>query len=153
LTLVSGKVEFIVILSGTAAVIARCLAAILEDGSSHIGQKFLLCGSEPKASAEPPRVPCPAGPDFGDQPFLSPEGDPDATGNGSCLLPAGQEVIVGVPAAIPDLDIGDQQLLTIDVQGIPGSYPFSVIRIACRQTVIDTCFFIDSVRYSAIEKS
>ena len=32
------------------------------------------------------------------------------------LLAAGQEVILGVPAAIPDLGIGDQQPLTIDVQ-------------------------------------
>ena len=59
---------------------------MLEYGSRHTGQKFLLFGSKPKASTEPPRVPCPAGPDFGDHPLLSPERDPDAAGNPDRLL-------------------------------------------------------------------
>ena len=123
---------------------------MLEDGSRHTGKKFLLFGSKPKASAEPSGVPCPTGPDFGDQPLLSPERDPDAARNADCfltipdrfrrfdpgppvvlddaagplrqlfLLAAGQAVIPAVPSPTPDLDVGDHSLLTIDLQGNAG---------------------------------
>ena len=68
------------------------------------------------------------------------------------LLAAGETVIAAVPSHTPDLDAGDQLLLTANLQGNTGSYPLSVIRIACRQAVIDTRFFIDSLRCSAIPK-
>lgn len=123
---------------------------MLEDGSRHTGQKFLLFGSEPKTSAKPSGVPCPTGPDFGNQQFLSAERDPDAAGNVDCfltipdrfrrfnpglpvvlddgigppgqlfLLAAGQAVIPTVPSSTPDLDVGNHSLLTIDVQRSSG---------------------------------
>ena len=37
-------------------------------------------------------------------------------------------------------------------RGIPGSFPLSVIKIACRQAVIETRFFIDSLGSSAVPK-
>ena len=78
---------------------------MLEDGSRHTGQKFLLFGSKPKASAEPRRVPWPAGPDFVDG--IGPPGQ-------LFLLPAGQPVIPTVPSFTADLDVGEHSLITIN---------------------------------------
>ena len=94
----------------------------------------------------PPGIPCPTGPDFRDQPLLSPKQDLDATGNldrlltlpngnrrrgprapvvlhdGLCLL--GQlllflpceTVISAIPSSLPNLDIGNPALFAVEVQ-------------------------------------
>ena len=108
------------------------------------GESVLLGYCEAKISAEPPGIPSPSGPDFRDQPLLSPEQDPDATGNldrlltlpngylrrgprapvvlhdGLCLLGqlllllAGEAVISAIPSSLPNLDIGNPALFAVE---------------------------------------
>ena len=53
----------------------------------------------------------------------------------------------------PNLDVGDHSLLTADLQGNARRISPFLIRIACRQAVIDMRFFMDSLGCSATEKS
>ena len=123
------------------------ISTLFNNGPRQASESVLLGHGEAKISAEPAGIPSPSGPDFRDQPLLSPERDLDATGNldrlltlpngnrrrrprapvvlhdGFCLL--GQlllllpceAVIPAVPSSLPNLDIGNSPLFVVEVYG------------------------------------
>ena len=123
------------------------ISTLFNNGPRRLGESVLLGYCEAKISAEPPGIPSPTRPDFGDQPLLSPELDPDATGNldrlltlpngnrrrgprapvvlhdglcllGQLLLPLPCEAVIpAVPSSPPNLDIGNPALFPVDLQG------------------------------------
>ena len=123
------------------------ISTLFNNGPRQPGESVLLGYGEAKISAEPSGILSPSGPDFRDQPLLSPKQDSDATGNldrlltlpngycrrrprapivlhdGLCLLGqlllllAGETVISAIPSSPPNLDIGNPALFTFEVQG------------------------------------
>ena len=59
---------------------------LFDHGSGQLGEPDLFVHRQAQASAEPPGVASPAGPDFGDPPLLSPERHPDASPDEDRLL-------------------------------------------------------------------
>ena len=123
------------------------ISTLFNNGPRQPGESVLLGYGEAKISAEPSGIPSPSGPDFRDQPLLSPEQDPDAAGNldrlltlpngnrrrgprapvvlhdglcllGQLLLPLPCEAVIpAVPSSPPNLDIGNPTLFPVDLQG------------------------------------